>query len=153
LYRPEEFLGRAWQCSTCGPTVVSEMAEEVSEELAALLEKEYQLGLLQPLAISTIPRSDARVQAKPRARRRVVAALLLTLALIPALLTLCLYLSLDLPLLAALVISAGVFIVSLVGIRVYVMNALQRRRTHENLPAQRRWAAPTHRYPRYRPID
>jgi hypothetical protein len=45
LYRPDEFLGRAWQCPNCGPVSVSDDPVPVSHELATLLEKEYRLGL------------------------------------------------------------------------------------------------------------
>jgi hypothetical protein len=48
LFRPDELLGRAWHCLTCGPTVVSEEPVIVTAELAALLEKEYQLSLSFP---------------------------------------------------------------------------------------------------------
>ncbi len=54
LYRPDEFLGRAWQCPNCGPVSVCEEAVPVSPELAALLEKEYRLGLSGgPSAVQT----------------------------------------------------------------------------------------------------
>jgi hypothetical protein len=60
LYRPEELLGRAWQCPNCGPTVVSEEAVDVSEELAALLKKEYDLYVFVPPTVSVpLPATDS----------------------------------------------------------------------------------------------
>ncbi|HZT78879.1 MAG TPA: hypothetical protein VFA26_01550 [Gemmataceae bacterium] len=59
LHRPEEMLGRAWQCFTCGPIQVAEQPAAVSEELARLLEQEYQLyhygGLQFPNAQTAMP--------------------------------------------------------------------------------------------------
>ena len=42
LYRPDEMLGTAWQCPTCGPTHVLLQAVNVPEELAKLFEEEYR---------------------------------------------------------------------------------------------------------------
>jgi hypothetical protein len=61
LHRPEEFVGRAWQCPTCGPTTVSEDAASVPAELAALLETEYQRGLSGPPSVYPGPASAVQV--------------------------------------------------------------------------------------------
>ena len=51
LFRPEELLGSAWQCPTCGPTVICTEEVTVSLKLASLLQKEYELGLREPPVI------------------------------------------------------------------------------------------------------
>jgi hypothetical protein len=45
LFRPDDLIGRAWQCPACGPVVVGDEMMDVSPALAALLEDEYRLGL------------------------------------------------------------------------------------------------------------
>jgi predicted RNA-binding Zn-ribbon protein involved in translation (DUF1610 family) len=54
LYRPDDLLGRAWQCPGCGPTVISDKAVSLCAELTALLEREYRLGLAPPPEVSAL---------------------------------------------------------------------------------------------------
>jgi hypothetical protein len=48
LYGPDELLGHAWQCPTCGSMAVHDVEEPPSSGLAELLEEEYRLGLAEP---------------------------------------------------------------------------------------------------------
>ena len=66
LYRPDDMLGRAWQCPNCGPIVVSEEEVSVFAGLAALLEEEYRLGLSAPLpGVEVTPRASGAVPPVP----------------------------------------------------------------------------------------
>jgi hypothetical protein len=65
LYRLEELVGRAWQCPACGPTVVSTEPVSVSDELAALLEKEYNLYATAPPPVFPIAEADSQGRPKP----------------------------------------------------------------------------------------
>jgi hypothetical protein len=60
LFRPENLLGRAWQCPSCGPTTVSDAAVRVNADVAAILEKEYRLSLPGSAEISTEPPGEER---------------------------------------------------------------------------------------------
>ncbi len=62
LFRPAELLGRAWQCPSCGPTVVADQAVEVSSTLADLLEREYRLSFAAPPPVS---RCQCRTCGRP----------------------------------------------------------------------------------------
>jgi hypothetical protein len=65
LFRPDELSGRAWQCPTCGPTVVADAAVDVAPELAALLEKEYRLTRSELAAVSVSRPSPERAPPRP----------------------------------------------------------------------------------------
>jgi hypothetical protein len=64
LHRLEEFLGRSWQCPACGPFNVPKEAVNVSQELARLLESEYELLLLASVPEFAMPPSSGPAKSR-----------------------------------------------------------------------------------------
>jgi hypothetical protein len=70
LCRPEEFLGRAWQCPACGPTTVSAEPVHVPVELALLLEDEFRQDGDGTLPPPPSPQAVTLVPPRTPGRRR-----------------------------------------------------------------------------------
>src|SRR5690348_13482975 len=72
LYRPENLLGRAGMCPTCGPITLSDATVQVDADLAVLLEKEYQVTLLRfnSSAVSASPTSEQQGEGAPQVPSR-----------------------------------------------------------------------------------
>jgi hypothetical protein len=75
LYRPEELLGRAWQCPICGPTHVSEEPVAVPAELAARLEEEYRLSCSRVPVKVTSPFSSEQAHLRRNIRINTTMAM------------------------------------------------------------------------------
>jgi hypothetical protein len=142
LFRPEEFLGRAWQCPTCGPTGVTDEPYYVPPELADLLEQEYQVNLSAPPVVlanqlsGVRPPPRRRIQVDPRrGKRRVIAAVFAGIALAGCIIGLQALLPLSSAarfLLLTLFVALGVLALALLSaLLVYAVTAKYRRRVLE----------------------
>jgi len=146
LFRPDELLGRHWQCPNCGPTRVSGAELSASAGLAALLEEEYRLSLSSPLpAVDVTPRdsnAEPPVPVDPRFVRRNWLAL--TWFAVLALLSLGLIFSpvsyLDVLQGSLLPVLVGIVVLAIVVIPVVVMRELRFRQKMEAVQSQLRRA-------------
>jgi len=73
VWRPDEMVGTAWQCPTCGPTKVSRETQNVPALLAELLEREYKMVVWGTPSASRPQAPDPRRQPSSEADPQLAA--------------------------------------------------------------------------------